>query len=76
MEIVSYGHIVPKEIFCNGCGAVLRYLPKDVKFHNNARKHKNYITCPVCSKNIFIDISVVSKNGYVVFSESSSELEA
>ena len=53
MRIVEYGHIKPKEVKCNHCGAVLEYIPNDLLIH---RINDRYcIVCPVCKGNIFND---------------------
>ena len=72
MEIVSYGHIKPKEIFCGGCGATLRYLPRNVKARPS-RPEKTYINCPVCGKILFVDPPTIGDNGYKVFKDNNKE---
>ena len=49
MKIIEYGHIKPKIIKCNHCGAILEYVPKDFKIF---REERFYLTCPVCKMNI------------------------
>lgn len=51
MEVISYRHVKPREVFCNHCGAELRYLFTDVKTRNG---NKYYVTCPVCGRNIIV----------------------
>lgn len=51
MRIVEYGHIKPKNVKCNHCGAVLEYVPKDFKCWRDII----YLQCPVCKGNITTD---------------------
>ena len=53
MRIVEYGHIQPKEVKCNHCGAILEYVPNDIKQH--IRYRVPVIFCPVCGKGITTD---------------------
>ena len=46
------GHIEPKEVKCNHCGAVLEYVPNDL-LHWTYDKY--YLICPVCRGNILRD---------------------
>lgn len=52
MRIIEYGHIKPKEIKCNHCGAILEYVPQDL-FPWSI--DMCYLRCPVCRENIFKD---------------------
>ena len=52
MKIIEYGHIKPKEVKCNHCGAVLEYVPNDFQ-HWTYEKY--YLICPVCRGNILRD---------------------
>ena len=52
MRIVNYGHIKPKIVKCNHCGAILEYTKFDFKPWAD---HKYYLKCPVCQQNIFRD---------------------
>lgn len=54
MVIKEYGHIKPREIKCNHCGAILEYTVADVKvkFHNDENWY--ILKCPVCGKGIRI----------------------
>lgn len=50
MRIVKYGHIKPKVVKCNYCGAILEYVPRDIQVH------RYYcLECPVCKKYIYKD---------------------
>lgn len=50
MRIVEYGHLKPKIVKCNHCGAILEYVPKDIQ------AHRHYcLECPVCKKYIYKD---------------------
>ena len=49
MTIKEYGHIKPKEVKCNHCGAVLEYVNYDLKHWTDDRY---YLVCPVCRGNI------------------------
>ena len=70
MEVVSYGHIKPRQAFCSGCGATLRYLPKDIKT-KPSRPDRPYVNCPVCGKAIFTNVlAKYNAGGYLVFDES------
>lgn len=50
MEVVKYGHIKPKEIFCNNCGAVLKYVPMDIKKFRD----KDCVICPICGRKLIV----------------------
>ena len=52
MRIVEYGYIKPKEVKCNHCGAILEYVPQDLKEKNFHGKQFVYLACPVCKLNI------------------------
>ena len=52
MRIVEYGHIKPKEVKCNHCGAILEYIPDDLK-HWTGDWH--YLICPICRGRIMAD---------------------
>ena len=51
MEVISYRHVQPREVFCNHCGAELRYHFTDVKTRTGKRF---FVTCPVCGRNIVV----------------------
>ena len=57
MEVISCRHVQPKEVFCNHCGAELRYFYTDVKTRNG---NKYYIICPVCGRNIIVPQFVIN----------------
>lgn len=44
MRILEYGHVKPKVIKCHYCGAVLEYVPSDIKQFLG----DSYLQCPVC----------------------------
>jgi hypothetical protein len=68
MEIVSYGHIKPREEFCNNCGATLKYVPRDVQtWKPGTHSSKTYIRCPVCGSPIFIDVAFAKNDKYITF---------
>ena len=46
MEIIEYGHIKPVETWCQGCGAIYSYVPKDIK----ERRGRSCVWCPVCGR--------------------------
>ena len=52
MRIVEYGHIKPKEVKCNHCGAILEYVPNDLEPWTF---WTYYLRCPICEDNIFRD---------------------
>lgn len=52
MIIMEYGCIKPKEVKCNHCGAVLEYIPNDLR---HLTDYWYYIVCPVCKGNILDD---------------------
>ena len=52
MKVVEYGHIKPKEVKCNHCGAVLEYMPNDLIDWTNGWY---YMVCPVCQGDILRD---------------------
>ena len=52
MRVVEYGHIKPKEVKCNHCGAILEYVPNDLR---RWADYVYYLLCPVCDENIFRD---------------------
>ena len=52
MRIVEYGHIKPKEIKCNYCGAILEYTFCDLKYWTD---DACYLKCPVCHGAILKD---------------------
>lgn len=51
MRIIEYGHIKPKTIKCNHCGAILEYVPKDLIRWRNIY----YFICPICKGNVVTD---------------------
>lgn len=50
MRIVEYGHLKPKTVKCNHCGAILEYVPKDILPHGYY-----CLKCPVCKRYIYTD---------------------
>lgn len=54
MRILEYGHIKPKEVKCNHCGAILEYTPADIK-HPKPPYRVPFLICPVCGKGITKD---------------------
>lgn len=58
MEIVKYGHIKPKEISCNSCGAILEYVPYDIKNFLD----KECVICPVCGRKLLIKKDVIERS--------------
>ena len=50
MEIKEYGHVKPKEIKCNHCGAILEYMYADIKEIPHPNRY--IIDCPVCGNAI------------------------
>lgn len=51
MRIVEYGHIKPREVKCNHCGAILEYLDIDLRHVGDVY----FLVCPVCDKVIVKD---------------------
>lgn len=51
MRIVEYGHIKPREVKCNHCGAILEYLNTDLHYMRDVC----FLVCPVCDKTIVKD---------------------
>ena len=45
MRVIEYGHIKPKHVKCNHCGAVLEYLEQDLRLLKNG---VYTVQCPVC----------------------------
>ena len=45
MRVIEYGHIKPKQVKCNYCGAVLEYTDFDLSM---TRIGKYVLKCPVC----------------------------
>ena len=54
MRIVEYGHLKPKIVKCNHCGAILEYVPNDLEMWSDC---VDFLRCPVCRENIFRDNS-------------------
>ena len=52
MRIIEYGHIKPKEIKCNHCGAILEYITSDLQPWS---PYAFYLRCPVCQDKILTD---------------------
>jgi hypothetical protein len=76
MEIVSYGHIKPKEEFCSSCGATLRYVPRDVQtFHPGTPNAKNFIRCPICGSPIFVNVTFAKNDKYITFADVEAKAE-
>ena len=70
MKIVSYGHIKPKEISCNSCGATLEYVPRDIETFRPGTHHaKNFVRCPVCKNAIWVNVMLVKHDKYTVFAD-------
>lgn len=70
MEIVSYGHIKAKSEFCSGCGAVLKYVPRDVQtWKPGTPGSRNFIRCPVCGSPIFVDVTFAKNDKYITFAD-------
>lgn len=53
MRVLEYGHIKPKEVKCNHCGAILEYVGSDLKYSSDGY----YLTCPICKRSICSDNS-------------------
>lgn len=60
VEVIKHGN-GKKEITCRECGALLNYVPRDVKrleYRNGLYGllvgEKRYIVCPDCSSNVII----------------------
>lgn len=53
MRIVEYGHIKPRVVKCNHCGAILEYVPKDIK--SIASMLHYFLECPICKEYILKD---------------------
>ena len=51
MRVIEYGHIKPKEVKCNHCGAILEYVDNDLKYCSGTY----YLVCPVCRRSISTD---------------------
>ena len=52
MKIKEYGHIKPKEVKCQHCGALLEYVNYDLEYWKYGMY---YLVCPVCKGNIMTD---------------------
>ena len=54
MKIIEYGHIKPKIVKCNHCGAILEYVQKDLKETYFRPRHERILclVCPVCGLDI------------------------
>lgn len=52
MRVIEYGHIKPKKVKCNHCGAILEYTRYDFKAWS---PYKIYLECPVCKGKILTD---------------------
>ena len=53
MKILEYGHIKPREVKCNHCGAVLEYTDLDLEYLSHRDEYA--VQCPVCGKLILRD---------------------
>lgn len=53
MRVIKYGENVEKQVVCRDCKSLIAYLPKDIDI--NVNYGWEFITCPVCLKNIIID---------------------
>lgn len=51
MRIVDYGHIKPRGVKCNHCGAILEYLDIDLRLVRDVY----VLICPVCGGTIIKD---------------------
>ena len=49
MRVIEYGHIKPKQVKCNYCGATLEYVDFDLSM---TRIGDYVLQCPVCYKLI------------------------
>ena len=49
MRIIEYGHIKPKQVKCNHCGATLEYVDSDLSM---TRIGEYVLQCPICYKFI------------------------
>lgn len=52
MRIIEYGHIKPKEVKCNYCGAILEYVSNDLQHWTD---YRYFLKCPVCQEKILRD---------------------
>jgi ribosomal protein S27E len=52
MIVIEYGHIKPKEVKCNHCGAILEYVSYDLEMLS---PYRFYLRCPVCRERILKD---------------------
>lgn len=76
MEIVSYGHIKPKEEFCSSCGATLKYIPRDIQtWKPGTPNSRNFIRCPICGSPIFVDVTFAKNDKYITFADIDEEKE-
>ena len=55
MRIIKYGHIKPKEVKCNHCGAILEYVRSDLEHWSPYTFYSFYLRCPVCKEKILTD---------------------
>ena len=70
MRILSYGHVKPKQVSCNCCGATLEYVPRDIEtFRPGTRHAKNFVRCPVCRSVIWVNDMLVKNDKYMTFAE-------
>jgi len=60
VKVIKHGNAM-KEITCKECGALLNYVPSDVKrleyrngLYGECVGEKRYIVCPDCSSNVII----------------------
>ena len=76
MEIISYGHIKAKQEFCNGCGATIKYVPRDVQtFKPGTAQSKTYVRCPICGSTIFVDVTFAKNDKYITFADIDDTAE-
>lgn len=54
MRLVEYGHLKPKIVKCNHCGAILEYVPQDLNKTYYRLRHEWILclACPVCGLDI------------------------
>ena len=70
MKIIAYGHVKPKAMLCNGCGAKYEYVPRDVEvWHPGTAHAKNYVRCPVCGHITWVNVMLIKHDKYTTFKE-------
>lgn len=59
MRILSYGHITPKQIVCNHCGATLEYTDADVRLKTPDRFTSfRTLQCACCGRTVVLEKEV------------------